>query len=308
MLANGRSVALVAAGGVLGAPARYAISEALPNPGQGYPTATFITNLGGALILGALLEGLARLGPDEGRRRSVRLLVGTGMCGAFTTYSTFAVESDQLLRAHRVGLAVAYALGTVVLGLLATGLGIAPGGRVPPAPGDAGDPGHGPRRGPRVARIRVGGVRVGGVPVDAGAGSHRGAGRARPRCGPMSPVDYLWVGLAGSAGAVARFLLDGAVKDHYAGKLPLGTMLINVTGSLVLGLLVGFVAFDGASNLWVTVAGTGFCGGYTTFSTASFETVRLIQVRSYRVAVASGGGTLVLGVAAAALGMALSQL
>lgn len=123
--AQARSVALVAAGGVLGAPARYAISDALPSSGYGFPTATFITNLTGALILGALLEGLARLGPDQGRRRSARLLVGTGMCGAYTTYSTLAVDSDQLLRAHRVGLAVAYALGTVLLGLVATGVGIA---------------------------------------------------------------------------------------------------------------------------------------------------------------------------------------
>lgn len=120
-----RSVGLVAVGGVLGAPARYAISEALPSSGRAFPTATFITNLTGALILGALLEGLARLGPDEGRRRSARLLVGTGLCGAYTTYSTFAVDTDQLLRADRVGVAVAYALGTVVLGLFATGLGIA---------------------------------------------------------------------------------------------------------------------------------------------------------------------------------------
>lgn len=124
----------------------------------------------------------------------------------------------------------------------------------------------------------------------------------------MSPVDYLWVGLAGSAGAVARFVLDGAVKEHYGGKLPLQTMLINVTGSLLLGLLVGLVSFDGVSDLWATVAGTGFCGGYTTFSTASFETVRLIQDRSYRLAVISGGGTLVLGVGAAAVGMALSRM
>ncbi|MGI8753331.1 MAG: fluoride efflux transporter CrcB [Acidimicrobiales bacterium] len=124
----------------------------------------------------------------------------------------------------------------------------------------------------------------------------------------MNPVDYLWVGLAGSAGAVARFLLDDAVRSRYSGRLPLGTMVINVTGALVLGLLVGLVAFDGVSDLWATVAGTGFCGGYTTFSTASFETVRLVQARSYRVAVVSGGGTLMLGVGAAAVGMALSQL
>ncbi|MDQ6783011.1 MAG: fluoride efflux transporter CrcB [Actinomycetota bacterium] len=124
----------------------------------------------------------------------------------------------------------------------------------------------------------------------------------------MSPTDYLWVGLAGSAGAVARFVVDGAVKDRFAGKLPVGTMLINVTGSLLLGLLVGLVAFDGASDLWMIVAGTGFFGGYTTFSTTSFETVRLIQDRSYRLAVLSGGVTLVAGVGAAAVGMAISQV
>lgn len=120
-----RNVALVAAGGVLGAIARYAITVALPSSGRGFPTATFVTNLTGALILGALLEALARMGPDDGWRRSARLLVGTGICGAYTTYSTLAVDSDQLLRAHRVGLALFYALGTVVLGLGATGLGIA---------------------------------------------------------------------------------------------------------------------------------------------------------------------------------------
>ncbi len=124
----------------------------------------------------------------------------------------------------------------------------------------------------------------------------------------MSPADYLWVGLAGSAGAVARFVVDGAVKERFAGKLPLGTMLINITGSLLLGLLVGLVAFDGAPGLWTTVAGTGFCGGFTTFSSASFETVRLIGDRCYRLAGLSGGGTLVAGVGAAAVGMALSQV
>lgn len=124
----------------------------------------------------------------------------------------------------------------------------------------------------------------------------------------MNPADYLWVGLAGSAGAVSRFVVDGAVKGRFAGRLPLGTMLINITGSFLLGFLVGLVAFDGGSELWQTVAGTGFCGGYTTFSTASFETVRLVQQRSYRLAVTNTAATLVLGVGAAAAGLALSQL
>ncbi|MGI8753332.1 MAG: fluoride efflux transporter FluC [Acidimicrobiales bacterium] len=172
-----RSVALVAAGGVLGTPARYAIAEALPNSGHGFPTATFITNLTGSLILGALLEGLARGGPDEGRRHSARLLVGTGICGAYTTYSTFAVDSDQLLRAHRIGLAIAYALGTVMLGLVATGLGIALAagyhrGRgfpailgmdpdldvsyLPSSPGSPSSPGESPSRGAPSAGLLAG--------------------------------------------------------------------------------------------------------------------------------------------------------
>jgi CrcB protein len=118
-------LALVAVGGIAGAPARYAISQGLPSGTHAFPTATFATNLTGALLLGFLLEALARRGPDEGRRRSARLLLGTGFCGAYTTYSTFAVDVDQLLRAGRVGVAIAYALGTVVLGLGATFTGVA---------------------------------------------------------------------------------------------------------------------------------------------------------------------------------------
>lgn len=124
----------------------------------------------------------------------------------------------------------------------------------------------------------------------------------------MSPLDFLWVSLAGSAGAVTRFVVDGAVEGRFGGRLPVGTMIINVSGSFLLGVLTGLVTLDGRSALWETVAGAGFCGGYTTFSTGSFETVRLIQDRAYRHALASGGATLVFGVGAAALGMVLSRV
>jgi CrcB protein len=118
-------IGLVGVGGALGAAARYAVGTHWLPAGSGFPRGTFIVNLAGALILGALLESLASMGPDTGRRLRVRLLVGTGFCGGLTTYSTLALETDLLLRAHRDGLAVTYGVVTVVAGLCLAGVGIA---------------------------------------------------------------------------------------------------------------------------------------------------------------------------------------
>jgi fluoride exporter len=119
-----RLVGAVALGALFGAPARYAIARALPTPIGAFPFATVIINLSGALLLGLILEALARRGDDSGKRRILRLLAGTGFCGAFTTYSTFAVESDLLLRAHAVGVAACYGAATLLGGLIATSVGI----------------------------------------------------------------------------------------------------------------------------------------------------------------------------------------
>jgi CrcB protein len=116
---------LVGLGGALGTAVRYAIGTRWLPAGSGFPRGTFIANLAGALILGALLETLASLGPDTGWRLRVRLLVGTGFCGGLTTYSTLALETDLLLRAHRTGLAVTYGVVTVIAGVVVAGLGIA---------------------------------------------------------------------------------------------------------------------------------------------------------------------------------------
>jgi CrcB protein len=112
--------ALVALGGFLGALARYGVEQWLPTRSGQWPAGTFLVNLVGAFILGALLEGLARGGADEGWRRQVRLLIGTGFCGALTTFSTLAVESDLLVRDHRTGVAIVYLLSSVVAGLVVT--------------------------------------------------------------------------------------------------------------------------------------------------------------------------------------------
>lgn len=111
-------------GGVLGTLARYGFETAVPWGGSDWPVATFGVNLVGAFALGILLEVLARRGPDVGARRRIRLLVGTGFCGAFTTYSTFALETVLLTRDGRLTTAIAYAVSTVVLGAVAAWAGI----------------------------------------------------------------------------------------------------------------------------------------------------------------------------------------
>ncbi len=119
----------------------------------------------------------------------------------------------------------------------------------------------------------------------------------------------LWqVGLAGGAGALARFVVDGTLRARIASRVPAGTVVINLTGSLLLGILTGLVLFHGAPATLTLVAGTGFCGGYTTFSTASFETVRLLQTGEYRAAGASLAVTVAGALAAAGAGLALTSL
>jgi fluoride exporter len=117
-------IGLVGIGGALGTAARYGLASWLP-AGAGLPRGTLIANLVGAVILGVLIEALARRGPDLGSLRRARLLIGTGFCGGLTTYSTLAVETDLLIRAHRVGLAAGYAVLSVIAGVALAGLGVA---------------------------------------------------------------------------------------------------------------------------------------------------------------------------------------
>ncbi|MGM0930126.1 MAG: fluoride efflux transporter CrcB [Actinomycetota bacterium] len=121
-------------------------------------------------------------------------------------------------------------------------------------------------------------------------------------------MTMLLVMLAGGAGAVARFVIGGLISSRVRGELPLGTLLVNVSGSLLIGLLAGAVIFHGAPAALQTVLGTGFLGGYTTFSTASVDTVRLLQSRRRILALINAAGTLVVTVAAAAAGLALAML
>jgi CrcB protein len=111
---------------------------------------------------------------------------------------------------------------------------------------------------------------------------------------------------AGGLGAGARFLLDGVISSRMRSGFPLGTVLINISGSFLLGLLAGLAASAALERSVVLVAGTGFLGGYTTFSTASVDTVRLLKAGRRGLALLSGLGTLAAALGAAAAGFALA--
>lgn len=114
---------LVFLGGAAGTLSRWGVGLVVPHVAR-LPLGTVVVNLVGAFVLGALVEHLAARGPDAGRQRALRLTLGTGFCGGFTTYSALAHDTDTLLRAGLGGQALVYVLGTLVLGLAASALGI----------------------------------------------------------------------------------------------------------------------------------------------------------------------------------------
>ena len=114
--------------------------------------------------------------------------------------------------------------------------------------------------------------------------------------------------VAGAAGAVLRFLVDRYVQGKVASDFPYGTLVINVTGSLVLGFLTGSALHHGLSADWVTVIGTGLIGAYTTFSTFSYDTFRLLGRDGAAAAVTNVLVSVVAGLGAAVAGLALGTL
>jgi CrcB protein len=124
----------------------------------------------------------------------------------------------------------------------------------------------------------------------------------------VSALVVLGVLLAGGLGAMSRFVVDAVVRARTSDAYPVATAVINVTGSFVLGLVTGLVLAHAAPEGVRSVIGTGFLGGYTTFSTASFETVRLMEQGRVRAALGYGLGTLIATVGVAALGLWLGLL
>jgi fluoride exporter len=119
-------------------------------------------------------------------------------------------------------------------------------------------------------------------------------------------ITLLGVALASAIGAPARYLLDRFIARRGRGAFPWGTFAINVSGSFVLGLLVGLGAHHGLSKTTIAVLGTGFCGAYTTFSTFSVETIRLVEDGSVLEATMNATMSIAAGLLAAAAGLGLA--
>ena len=112
-------------------------------------------------------------------------------------------------------------------------------------------------------------------------------------------MSLLLVAMGAAGGAPLRYLVDRWVQSRRDVLLPVGTLTVNVAGSLLLGLVVGAAAPPAV----LLLAGTGFCGALTTFSTFGFETVRLVEDGAYGVAALNVTLSLVLGLGAAGLGL-----
>jgi CrcB protein len=124
----------------------------------------------------------------------------------------------------------------------------------------------------------------------------------------VTPADWAGVAVAGAVGAPLRYLVDGWVQDAVDGPFPWGTLVVNITGSLVLGVVTGLALYHGFRGTPRLVLGSGFCGAYTTFSTATFEIVRLAEADGLAPPLRYALASLLAGTAAAAAGLAVAAI
>ena len=121
-------------------------------------------------------------------------------------------------------------------------------------------------------------------------------------------MPLILIGFGGFAGAISRYLVDGFVTNRTGGAFPWGTLVVNATGSFVLGLLFAMTAER--AILPAGIRGPvmiGFIGAYTTFSTYMLESWGLIESGSYAPAIANLGGSMLIGLAAVAAGLVIGR-
>ncbi|MFJ9611920.1 fluoride efflux transporter CrcB [Kitasatospora sp. NPDC101176] len=120
-------------------------------------------------------------------------------------------------------------------------------------------------------------------------------------------MNWLLVVAGAVVGAPLRYLTDRAVQARHDSVFPWGTFTVNAVGCLVLGLVTGAVAAGAASSQVQLLLGTGLCGALTTYSTFSYETLRLVETGSGRYALANAAGSLAVGLAAVYAGAGLAS-
>ena len=120
-------------------------------------------------------------------------------------------------------------------------------------------------------------------------------------------MTLLLVMVGAGVGAVGRWLTDRAVVARNDSVFPLGTLAVNLLGSFALGIVIGATTLGGAHPHWYALLGTGFCGGFTTFSTFSLDTYKLIVGGSRALALANVAISLATGMAAAMAGWYLAE-
>ena len=213
-------LAVIALGGMVGATARFKLSEAIPAQAGHFPWATFWTNMSGSLLLGFMLSVLIERFPPT---RYVRPFLATGILGAYTTMSTYTVETALLIKDGHPATACRCT-------------GSAASRPASSSPTQASSPPATPLR---------------------TTGSGRDA-----RTAPMTNLAWFGFLVAAAVGAPARYVIDGFVQDHTDGAFPWGTFVVNVSGCFILGVVTGLGMYHDLGSTTRTVLGTGGMGAY----------------------------------------------
>lgn len=319
------------AGGACGSLVRLALS-ALQSPTAPWPWMTTVINLTGAFLLGCITAYMAVLGPDIGIWKVVRLSLGTGLVGGYTTYSTFMLEVAKRLEGGKASIAVAYLLVSIVAGLLCALLGFMAGkaigrwhvrrmaareGNDPEteffdsvtsetvsaeliadnsvSSGSAASKTVSSDGSASVNSISADSVSPNLVPADSvSAEPDRGpllkAALAIFFCVALAAlvVNEDWrhgsafglliaASLLGGLGAFTRYSVDAWGNNHVHLPFPCGTIVVNLTACLAMGLVAGWCASHAGLSTLQYLLASGFLGGYSTFSTASVEGAKLVQ-------------------------------
>lgn len=116
-----------------------------------------------------------------------------------------------------------------------------------------------------------------------------------------------WIALGGIVGTLARYKMGAWLTQRMGNAFPWGTWMINISGSMLLGLLYGWYTRDALSSVMWSLLGIGFCGAYTTFSTFGYETIQLMEQHKYARTAAYVLSSVIVGVGAATAGFLFTR-